>query len=222
MKYLLLFPIILSSFLFSQEKIIDTIYITNKIKLTVDKSSSSVNIEDDKEFAIEYTNIKENCFVDKLIINVKNYEPFSDSPSIFQLKFYADNDGIIGEEIKNTTSFTKHLSVAKSDFQIIFKIHPTINISTDKPFFIGITLLKNKTDKANNRKTRLSVYSTKSKHTKMYIRGNDINFWIEDSSLKFDKSNKVLFPSINLDSKCTGNFLPPQSATISFSMLRLD
>ncbi|AQX09265.1 hypothetical protein [Elizabethkingia ursingii] len=205
MKYLLLFTIIPSSFLFSQEKIVDTIYITNKIKLTVDKSSSSVNIEDDKEFAIEYTKIKENCFVDKLTINVKNYEPFSDSPSIFQLKFYADNDGIIGEEIKNTASFSKHLSGIKSDFQIIFKIHPTINLSTDKPFFIGITLLKNKADKANNRKNRLSVFSTKSKHTKMYIRGNDINFWIEDSSLKFDKSNKVLFPSINVDSKCIKN-----------------
>lgn len=205
MKYLLLFTIILSSSLFSQEKIIDTVYITSKIKLTVDKSSSSVNIEDDKEFAMEYANIKENCFVDKLTINIKNYEPVSDNPSIFQLKFYTDNNGIIGGEIKNTASFSKHLSVTKRDFQIIFKIHPTINITTEKPFFIGITLLKDKIEKLKNRKTRLSVYSTKSKHTKMYIRGNDINFWIEDSSLKFDKSNKVLFPSINVDSKCIKN-----------------
>ncbi|KFC33229.1 hypothetical protein HZQ19_09790 [Elizabethkingia anophelis] len=202
MKFLLLLTIILSPFLFSQEKIIDTIYITSKIQFIVNKSSSSVNIEDDKEFALEYTNIKENCFVDKLIINVKKYEPVSDGPSIFQLKFYANNNGMIGEEIKNTASFSKHLSGIKSDFQIIFKIHPTINISTDKPFFIGITLLKNKADKVNNKKNRLSVYSTKSKHTKMYIRRNDINFWIEDSSLKFDKLNKVLFPSINVDSKC--------------------
>ncbi|KGT08655.1 hypothetical protein NV63_13615 [Elizabethkingia anophelis] len=54
----------------------------------------------------------------------------------------------------------------------------------------------------NKKKQIICLFYQKVNIQKMYIRRNDINFWIEDSSLKFDKLNKVLFPSINVDSKC--------------------
>jgi hypothetical protein len=98
-----------------KEKLIDTLYITSRInETTVEKSNTAVNIGDDKEFALKFDKTKSKCFLEKIIINVKNFEPNETTQNYLRLRFYSsENNGSIGEILSNNELFVKLLKESK-------------------------------------------------------------------------------------------------------------
>ena len=183
-----------------KEKLIDTLYITSRInETTVEKSKAAVNIGDDKEFALKFDKTKSKCFLEKIIINVKNFEPNETTQNYLRLRFYSSgNNGSIGEILSNNELFVKLLKESKKNFQLVFFVYPALKIYTNNDFYIGITL---ENTNAENKRAKMTIYSSKKPITKMYIRNNKINYW-PPNFLDYNKTNKNLFPSIITNEKC--------------------
>ena len=124
-----------------KEKLIDTLYITSRInETTVEKSKAAVNIGDDKEFALKFDKTKSKCFLEKIIINVKNFEPNETTQNYLRLRFYSsENNGSIGEILSNNELFVKLLKESKKNFQLVFFVYPALKIYTNNVFFIYST-----------------------------------------------------------------------------------